>query len=469
MNQKKKPNILMIVADDQRFDTIHALGNQEIETPVLDSLCTEGTAFLNTYFSGSLTPAMCVPGRACIHTGAHTLNATQGKQLNRWPDLMTMNKNRSTLPNTLRQAGYHTFATGKWHNDRKSFIEGFCDGDKIFFGGMSDHTKVPVYDFDPTGEYKKENGYLSTQFSTDLFTDAAVDFIEKHDVNKPFFLYLAYTSPHDPRTAPKEFADRYSAENISLPKNFMEEHPFDNGEMSVRDELLESTPRQPDSIRQHIADYYAMISHMDHRVGDVLAALRNQGQLDDTIIVYTADHGIALGQHGLMGKQNLYDHSIRIPFILKGPGVPQAKQCSELTCQYDIFPTLCDLAGVLIPQTVDGKSLLPLLQGDQSQVHESVFAVYKDLQRMVCDGKWKLIRYYRPEEHNYGTDRIQLFNLEEDPWELNDLSEDEQCADRLKKLKDELQVWQVRMEDPWAYRPVTPPPQIKGVWGNWNV
>ncbi|WP_246627667.1 sulfatase-like hydrolase/transferase [Paenibacillus solanacearum] len=465
----KKPNILFMVADDQRFDTIHATGNAQVITPVLDSLAERGVAFRTTYITGGITPAVCVPSRACLHTGAHTLRASAGRFLNQWPGLMTINPDRAVMPQVMREAGYYTFATGKWHNDRQSFIKSFDDGAKIFFGGMSDHLQVPVYDFDPTGEYRKETKYYGEAFSTDLFADAAVDFIRGYDREQPFFMYVAFTSPHDPRTAPKEFAERYNAADIELPANFMERHPFDNGEMTVRDELLEPFPRDPNSVRQHIADYYAMITHMDDRIGRILEALRDKGELDNTIVVYTADHGLALGQHGLMGKQNLYDHSIRIPLLVSGPGLPPRKQIDAVTCQFDIFPTVCELAGVEIPTTVDGQSLVPLIRGECSSVHDTVFAVYKDLQRMVCDGEWKLIRYYRPEEHNYGTDRLQLFNIRRDPAETCDLSADPGCAEHVQRLAGELASWQSRMDDPWAYRSVTPPANqpAKGQWGNW--
>src|SRR5690625_2240750 len=199
MKTSKKPNILFIVADDHRHDAIQAFDNMEIQTPVLDSLVSRGVSFLKTYITGGLTPAVCVPGRACITTGNHTLNASKGRLLNRWPYLMTINPELSFLPEMLCQSGYHTFATGKWHNDKQSFIKGFCDGSKIFFGGMSEHTNVPVYEFDPTGSYSKEKRYIGKKFSTDLFTDAAVKFIETYQKENPFFLYLAYTSPHDPR------------------------------------------------------------------------------------------------------------------------------------------------------------------------------------------------------------------------------------------------------------------------------
>ena len=463
-----RPNIVLIAADDQQHDTIHALGNEVIRTPVLDSLVRRGTSFTRTYVSGGLTPAVCVPSRACLHTGDHSLRACAGRELNVWPGLMSMSPRHRLLGEAFRESGYTTFATGKWHNDRASFVRSFSRGDAIFFGGMSEHDRVPVYDFDPEGEYRKESRRRGQGFSTDIFTDAAAAFLGSYRDEAPFFLYLAYTAPHDPRTAPKPFSELYDPNEIPLPANFMERHPFDNGEMNVRDELLEAIPRDPAAVRRHIAEYYAMVSHLDDRVGRVLHALEDNDRLGDTIVVFTGDHGLALGRHGLMGKQNLYDHSVRVPLVMAGPGIAAGLRVDALTGQPDIFPTLCELCGVTVPDSVSGESLLPLLREPHGIVHDSVFAVYKDLQRMVCDGEWKLIRYYRPEEHNYGTDRVQLFHVSVDPHEIDDLSGDPGARQHLDRLATELRAWQERLGDPWAYRPLLPPVRHEGVWGNWN-
>lgn len=455
MEKPNKPNIIFIIADDHRHSAIHAFGDEQVHTPNLDSLVRDGVAFNNTYITGGLTPAVCVPSRACVLTGTHALHASETQQLNHQPGLTTINPELAVLPNVMKGEGYHTFGTGKWHNDRQSFYEAFCDGGKIFMGGMSDHDKVPVFDFDPNGDYDNKDRYYGEKFSTDLFSDEAIQFLEKHKKEQPFFLYLAFTSPHDPRTAPKEFADQYNPDNIKLPDNYMEEHPFDNGEMTIRDEKLAEWPRTPGAIRQHIADYYAMITHMDDRIGRILRTLEETGELENTIIVYTSDHGLAVGQHGLMGKQNMYDHSVRIPLIISGPGLPKGKQFNELTCQYDIFPTLCDLVGIEIPQTVEGKSLVPLINGDLNKVHEGIFSVYKDSQRMVTDGEWKLIRYFIPWQHNFSTNRFQLFNLKEDPWEINDLSEDPQYSEQIERMISIFKDMQSKVRDPWAYRSVS--------------
>lgn len=260
--------------------------------------------------------------------------------------------------------------------------------------------------------------------------------------------------PHDPRTAPREYADRYDPDRISLPPNALLEHPFDNGEMRNRDEQLAPWPRTPDIVRRHIADYYAMISHLDAQIGRVLDALTASGRAENTIIVYTADHGLAVGQHGLMGKQNLYDHSVRIPLILGGPGLPAGQQIHALTALADLFPTLCDLTGTPIPATVESQSLMPLVTGERERVRGHVCAIYKDVQRMVSDGRWKLIRYYQSAGQQVGTDCLQLFHLAEDPWETRDLAGDPRQQDRLRQLARALEDWQRRVGDPLADHPV---------------
>ena len=230
---------------------------------------------------GSLVGAVCVPSRAAVLTSAN-LFRSGGNQIN--PDL-------AVWPQVMREAGYHTFFSGKWHNDRQTFTNSFDEGAKIFFGGMSDQYKVPVFDFDPTGKYPNDDRYIGEKFSTELFTDAAVQFIENYNETDPFFLYLSFTSPHDPRTAPGEYATMYPPEEIPVPENFVPEHPFDNGEMRIRDEVLAPFPRTPEIVQQHIADYYGMITHMDAEMGRVLSTLKPTGQLNNTIVIYTADHG----------------------------------------------------------------------------------------------------------------------------------------------------------------------------------
>ena len=432
-----QPNVLFIIADDHRWDAIGGMGDPTVKTPTMDSLMERGTTFRQTHIMGSLVGAVCVPSRAAVLTSAN-LFRSGGNQLN--PDL-------AVWPQTMRESGYNTFFAGKWHNDRNTFVNSFDGGAKIFFGGMSNQYKVNVFDFDPTGKYPADDRYVGDKFSTTLFTDPVVEFIETYDRTEPFFAYLSFTSPHDPRTPPAEYATMYPPEHIPLPDNFLPEHPFDNGEMRIRDEVLAPFPRTPEIVQQHIADYYGMISHQDFEMGRVIQTLTDQGHLDNTIVIYTADHGLAVGQHGLFGKQNVYNHSIRVPSIFAGPGVPEGHTIDALTYLYDLFPTVCDLTNVDCPDTVEGISLVPLMEGCVDTVRDSVFAAYKDIHRTVSNGKWKLIRHYVSKENGKGTDYIQLFDLEADPWEINNLAEHPEHAERIQSLADELKMWQNKTDD----------------------
>ncbi len=439
-----RPNILFMIADDHRFDAIRGMGTATLQTPVMDSLIARGTTFQKTHIMGSLVGAVCIPSRAAVLTSANLFRSGTHE----------VNRDLAVWPQVMREAGYYTFATGKWHNDKQTFTNSFNDGAKIFFGGMGNHHKIPVFDYDETGNYPATAKYSGEKFSTELFVDSAVQFLREYDAENPFLLYLAFTSPHDPRTPPPEYAAMYSPEKMPVPENFLPEHPFDNGEMRIRDEMLAPFPRTPEIVQRHIADYYGMISHMDSEIGRVLQTLEATGHLENTIIIYTADHGLAVGQHGLLGKQNLYEHSIRVPSIFAGPGIPEGRTVDALTYLYDVFPTVCALTGVPCPDTVEGENLVPLMDGSMEYVRETVFAAYRDIQRTISDGRWKLIRYYVSEETGAGTNRIQLFDLVQDAYETNELSTQPQHADRIQSLAADMKLWQIATNDFLKDKPI---------------
>jgi arylsulfatase A-like enzyme len=432
--QRNRPNILFLLADDQRFDTIRALGNKEILTPHLDKLVSTGTTFTRAYIMGGDNAAVCVPSRAMLLTGRTLFHAQPFVK-------------GTTLPEIMRQSGYATFGTGKWHNPPEVYSRGFTAGSNVFFGGMSDHLKVPVNDFDPSGKYPKEEQHFAGNFSSELFSDAAIQFLRQHKGQEPFFIYLPYTAPHDPRMAPKQFRDLYRDEKIVLPKNFMAEHPFDNGEMNVRDEQLAPRPRPPEIIRKHIADYYAMISHLDAQIGRVLAALEESGQAGNTVIVFAADNGLAVGQHGLMGKQNVYEHSVHVPLIIAGPDIPKGKRIDAFVYLFDIFPTLCEVSGIPVPETVEGRSLVPVITGQKAALRNTLFFAYRNVQRAVRDDRYKLIEYFVGADGK-GTRITQFFDLAGDPWETRDLATDSKHAENLGRLRKEIARWMKEVEDP---------------------
>ena len=442
-----RPNILFFFTDDQRYNTLNALNNAEIITPNMDTLVRKGTSFTRAYIMGSMSGAVCIPSRAKLMTG-RTLFHLSG-------DGRNIPQEHVTLPETLQEAGYATFGTGKWHNDVSAYARSFTHGGKIFFGGMSDHLKVPVYDFNPAGTYPKEKRYIGEKFSSELFSDAAIKFLREYKDDNPFLVYVSYTAPHDPRMAQKKYRDMYNPDKISLPKNFMSEHPFDNGDLKIRDEELAPWPRTPDIVREHIADYYAMITHLDEQIGRVLKTLEESGKSDNTIIIFAGDNGLAVGQHGLFGKQNLYEHSVHVPLIISGPGLPQGKTCDAFCYLLDIFPTVCELVGSPIPETVEGKSLVPLITGEKKKVRDSIFGAYKEFQRMVRNDRWKLIIY-----NVNGKQTMQLFDLQNDPWEMKNLAGDTAQAGRIKELTTLLKKWMKETGDNcdlnkpnWGYVP----------------
>ncbi len=451
--KEKRPNILVLFTDDQRHDTIQALGNRRIHTPHLDMLVQSGTSFTNAYIMGGTSGAVCMPSRAMLLTGRGLfhIDGIGG----------AIPEDHVMIPELFKKHGYRTFGIGKWHNGRNAFARCFSDGAEIMFGGMSDHWNVPAYDFDPSGTYQTRTpvieqplrsnkvvfkGYdhiTEGKHSSELFADAAIAFLERNRSSDPFFLYVSFTAPHDPRTAPQEFLDRYDPEKIALPPNFLPRHPFDNGEMNVRDELLAEFPRTREEIQRHIAEYYAIISHLDAQIGRILECLQRVGQAENTLIIFTCDNGLALGQHGLMGKQSVYEHSVHVPLVLKGPGIPLGEQRDDLCYLSDIFHTTCDLTGIQKPDSVEGKSLVPAIRNRERNGRDALYFSYRHFQRALRLRHWKLILY-----NVSGAKHTQLFDLGVDPWEMNNMAEDPSQARRIGEMTELLKSMMKKADDP---------------------
>jgi arylsulfatase A-like enzyme len=426
--ERRPPNILLFLADDQRADTIAAWGNRQIRTPHLDGLVRRGVSFRRNYCFGSNNGAVCVPSRTMLLSGRTWFNVRADL------DGVTL------LPQVLREAGYKTFATGKWHNGTNSFLRAFDRGRSVFFGGMADHTRVPVHDVVPsTGELGPRR--WASRFSSEEFAAAASEFLRESANDAPFFCYVAFTAPHDPRNAPDSYRERLYRRRPSLPDNFLVAHPFDNGQMvGMRDEDLASWSRDPEEIRDQLAEYYALIEHLDTQVGSVLEALRRSEHAANTVVIYAADHGLALGSHGLLGKQSVYEHSMRCPLIIAGPRIPAGVQTEAMTYLFDLFPTLCAVAGAPPPPGLEGFDLAPLWRDRTARVRESVFLPFRDSMRAIRNERWKLIVY--PQIH-----RTQLFDLRRDPNERWDLASSERHGGKVAELTELLRQWQRRVGD----------------------
>ena len=277
----RRPNILFLLSDDHRSDGVAALGNPHIKTPALDRLVERGMSFNRAYVMGAMEGAVCMPSRCMIQTG-RSLFRLPPVQLSRktYADVRrpamkgkVEGRDWALLPRVMRVAGYETFHMGKRGNECLPAIEAY---------------ETNIMRDDPTPSERVN--------SSQAYGDAVIKFLRERKTDRPFFIYLAPPVPHDPRVAPKEFMDMYDPAKIPLPPAFLPMHPFDNGEMTVRDEQLAPWPRTPEVIRRHLADYYACITCLDHHFGRIVDCLKELGQLDNTIIIFAG------GQRAFAGR-----------------------------------------------------------------------------------------------------------------------------------------------------------------------
>jgi arylsulfatase A-like enzyme len=327
--------------------------------------------------------------------------------------------------------------SGKWHNTPASVGKSFQRARSVFTGGMTDPMQAKLGHL--------ENGAMSSpklseKHACAVFADEAIAFIkEKHD--QPFFCYVPFDGPHDPHIVPADFPITYDPEKIPLPLNFLPQHPFDNGEMTIRDEVLLPFPRTSLQVRTMIAEYYRYISYLDAQVGRVLDALDASPHAKNTFVVFAADSGVARGRHGLIGKQNLYEHSMRVPLIIGGPGIPANKTTEAMCYLFDVLPTLGALTSVTGPKTSEGLDLTPTLRDPAKPARTSLMFAYRDVQRGLRDDRWKLIRYPQ-------VDRTQLFDLRNDPHEMTDLANKPEHAERVRTMMASLAAEMKRLNDP---------------------
>ena len=446
----ERPNILLLISDDQRPDTISALGNPIIQTPHLDRLVAEGTTFLRA----TCAHPLCVPARAELLTGQTGFRNGVHPPINK-PNLETR-----TWPEMMVEAGYRTWWVGKWMIAGRPSSRGFQESLGLFGSGKRPET--PQYD----SAGRLVTGYRGWMFQTDdrqlqpeqgvgltpdisaKFADAAIEFLER-ETERPFFLQVNFTAPHDPLLSPPGWEETYDPKRMPLPENFAGRHPFDHGNYEGRDEQLNSWPRRKKDIRRDLATYYAVISHMDQQVGRILAVLEKSGQADNTIVIFTSDHGLALGSHGLMGKQNMYEHTINVPLVIRGPGFPAGKKHDAGCYLRDLVPTCLELAGIEVPASVEAASLMPVVRGEIDEIHRFIIGYFADKQRMIRMQNWKYISYPQVE-------REQLFFLGNDPFELNDLSRDRRAAWIRDELRGEMIQWLQNHGDPLEFGNSTP-------------
>jgi len=243
-----RPNILFLFADDQRADTIAALGNPVIKTPNLDRLAHAGLAFSRAYMQGGMNAATCVPSRAMLLSGRNLFHIAE--------NLMHNGKFDETWPAAFGRNGYTTFMTGKWHNDPLSLPHSFQIGRSVFPNGMGNPLQLPLSDM---VDGKLTPSHIGAKHSCAIFADETIRFL-KENKGGPFFAYVPFDAPHDPHIVPADFSFNYDPAEIPLPLSFLPQHPWDNGEMTVRDEKLMKWPRTPEGVQAYLAEYYRYIT-----------------------------------------------------------------------------------------------------------------------------------------------------------------------------------------------------------------
>lgn len=476
--KKSKPNIVLIFTDDQTYESVRALGNDEIHTPNMDRLANAGTSFTHAYNMGGWNGAVCVASRSMIISGSHIWNAQKKDKLWSKSDSLAL---AQTWPKLMEKQGYKTYMTGKWHvkapadaifnkaehirpgmpRDRRSEVGAAIKKWRAESGDMKDWNHyMPVGYGRPLNEQDTE--WLPTdsiqggfweggKHWSEVVRDDAISFIKDTEThNNPYFMYLAFNAPHDPRQAPQRFLDMYPLENIAVPESFLPEYPFkdDMGNApSLRDEALAPYPRTEYAVKKHRQEYYASISHLDEQVGKILDALEATGDMENTYVFFTSDHGLAVGQHGLIGKQSMFDHSIRAPFMVMGPNIPIGKKIDADIYIQDAMATSLELAGIEKPPYVQFHSLLDVINGESEGHYDAIYGAYTKAQRMIRKDGFKLIVYPK-------IDKLLLFDMENDPEEINNLADNPEYAEKVKSMFKDLLELQASMGDEFKLKPL---------------
>ena len=448
------PNILFLFADDYTYNAINSLGNNIIETPNLDRLVRNGTHFTNVFNMGGWNGAVCVASRSMIITGKTIWDAKSISD--QWSKKENLEAAQQSWGKLMEQKGYHTYMTGKWHvsiNPNEVFrtVRNVRPGmPRDFFKKENrkgyDRPKEGQADLWRASDSLNGGFWEGGKHWSEVIKDDALDFLKKADSEEaPFFMYLAFNAPHDPRQSPQSFLDRYPLNTIPLPENWLPEYPFKDAignPKTLRDEALAPFPRTPYAIKTHIKEYYAIISHLDEQIGKILDSLEASGKADNTYIFFTSDHGLSVGKHGLLGKQSMFDHSIRVPLIITGPAIPRGKSIDHEIYLQDIMATTLELGDVSTPDSIDFKSFLNLAKGkDKKPLYpEGIYGAYMNYQRMIRKDNFKLLVYPK-------INKVLLFDLKNDPHEMNDLSNNPGYFKRTKSMFRDLINLQIKMKD----------------------
>ena len=415
LTPNERPNFLFVIVDDQSpFDLKTYNPASILDTPVIDSLAAKGMVLDGAHHMGAWSGAVCTPSRHMVMSGRTVWHLPQRRKKNQASPHTPADLADHTMAAVFNRAGYDTMRTCKRGNSYAGANKQFTVvRDATKRGGTAE-----------TGSAWHAGQVLT--YLDDRNTAGDPD---------PFLIYFGFSHPHDVRDGTPGLLAKYGATNHKdknslpalhpkqpqLPVNYLPAHPFHHGHPGLRDEVKVSgvwENRDPATIRNELGREFACSENIDIQIGRVLKKLDAMGELDNTYIIYTSDHGMAIGRHGLQGKQNLYEHTWRVPYIVKGPGIKPGRALGNIYL-LDTLATLCDLAKIEPPKTNEGTSFKPVLTGDKNKIRDTLFGVYcggtKPGIRSIKSGDWKLIKY----DVMDGTVRqTQLFNLAENPHEF---------------------------------------------------
>ena len=462
-----RPNIILIITDQQRYDTIGALGFPYADTPHLDRLVADGVRFENCHITG----ASCVPSRASLFNGYYPHTTGVLRNGNLW---------RRTWVERLNESGYHCVNVGKMHTlpfdvpagfherhiveNKDRYLEHryyFDEWDKA----LASHGLVKQQRelYRQRDDYDQRLGAFEWELPEHLHSDVFVGqrakwWLETHPQERPLFLQIGFPGPHPPFDPVPRYAESYLARNdLPLPKVTAEELaglPPAYQELRVHntevdhDSVLWSLDPSPEQLHRLWAYYLANVTMIDEQIGSVLGALDARGYLENAVVIFTSDHGDCMGHHGQIEKWTMYDDITRVPCVFWAPGRFAGGRRFDGLCQlFDLGPTILELAGVEVPETFEATSLLPALSGDSWQPREWVFTEQQGdfnltgarFETGVRSKDWKLV-------HFLGENSGQLFDLNADPGEVRNLWDSPDHQDKKRDILGVLGMWHLESQ-----------------------
>jgi len=440
--KRRRPNILFVMPDQMRGQALGCMGDPNVHTPNLDRLASEGILFRNTFANSPV----CCPARAILQTGLYCHR--NGMVAN---DLR-LRETHITIAEILRSQGYRTGFIGKWHLDGGPRMPGYVppgprrQGYEFWAANECNHRHFDSQYFRDSPE-----PIPIRRFETEIWTDLGLEFLEgSRKDGRPFYLTIQMGPPHDPYQAPPEYEAKYDPEKIRLRPNY------------------KAAPGVPG--RKEIASYYAMITSIDDHVGRLMKALEEFGMAEDTVFLFASDHGDMLGSHGLRLKRKPWEESIRVPGILRYPRMVKKGRVEEVLFSHiDFVPTLLGLCGIAPTVELQGADLSGLIRGEARQGPDSVFfQIFGPYLAGGVPAGWRGVRTHRYMYARFRDRPWVLYDLAEDPYEMNNLVEDRAAQGLIAELDKKLEEWMRRTGDSWDYN-WTVPVEDRGRLYRWRV